>query len=108
MVGHRERVEGAQGAWTVGSIVAGRFVLLQRVGRGRYGPIYKALDRSLSEALIGVEHHVALQEMHPRELRRLRPIEHDRTLHLCAPDGRLAYLSVMLDRRQVHRLWPGG
>ena len=57
-------VEGA--AWTVGSIVAGRFVLLQRLGRGRYGPIYKALDRSLSEALIGVEHHVALHELHPR------------------------------------------
>jgi hypothetical protein len=59
-------VEGASGAWVVGSIVAGRFVLEQRLGRGRYGPIYKALDRSLSEALIGVEHHVALQELHPR------------------------------------------
>lgn len=59
-------VEGASGAWTIGSIVAGRFVLQQRLGRGRYGPIYKALDRSLSEALIGVEHHVALQELHPR------------------------------------------
>ena len=46
--------------------MAGRFVLQQRLGRGRYGPIYKALDRSLSEALIGVEHHVALHELHPR------------------------------------------
>jgi serine/threonine protein kinase len=59
-------VEGAGGAWTAGSVVAGRFVLQQRLGRGRYGPIYKALDRSLSEALIGVEHHVALHELHPR------------------------------------------
>lgn len=59
-------VEGVNGAWTVGSVVAGRFVLQQRLGRSRYGPIYKALDRSLSEALIGVEHHVALQELHPR------------------------------------------
>lgn len=58
--------EGANGAWTVGSVVAGRFVLQQRLGRSRYGPIYKALDRSLSEALIGVEHHVALQELHAR------------------------------------------
>ena len=41
-------------------------MLLERLGRDRYGSIYKALDRSLSEALLGVEHHVALQELHPR------------------------------------------
>jgi len=57
---------GENAPWVVGNVVAGRFVLQQRLGRGRYGPIYKALDRSLSEALIGVEHHVALHELHPR------------------------------------------
>ena len=57
---------GENAPWAVGNVVAGRFVLQQRLGRGRYGPIYKALDRSLSEALIGVEHHVALHELHPR------------------------------------------
>ncbi len=41
-------------------------MLQERLGRDRYGSIYKALDRSLSEALLGVEHHVALQELHPR------------------------------------------
>ena len=62
------RVVGGGGSapWAVGDVVAGRFVLQQPLGRGRYGPIYDALDRSLSEALIGVEHHVALQELHPR------------------------------------------
>ena len=59
-------VGGASAKWAVGNVVAGRFVLQERLGRGRYGPIYKALDRSLSEALIGVEHHVALHELHPR------------------------------------------
>jgi serine/threonine protein kinase len=58
--------DGLGGPWAVGSIVAGRFVLQQRLGRSRYGSIYKALDRSLSEALVGLEHHVALQELHPR------------------------------------------
>ena len=57
---------GENAPWVIGNVVAGRFVLQQRLGRGRYGPIYKALDRSLSEALIGVEHHVALHELHPR------------------------------------------
>jgi hypothetical protein len=76
VIGHDDRnagavaaepaIEGARGPWAVGSIVAGRFVLQRRLGRDRYGPIYKALDRSLSDARIGVEHHVALQELHPR------------------------------------------
>ena len=59
-------VGGESARWAVGTVVAGRFVLQERLGRGRYGRIYKALDRSLSEALIGVEHHVALHELHPR------------------------------------------
>ena len=36
------------------------------LGRGRYGPVFKALDRALSDPLIGVEHHVALEELPPR------------------------------------------
>ena len=54
---------GAPDEWEVGDIVAGRFVLQQRLGTGRYGPVFKALDRALSEPLIGVEHHVALEEL---------------------------------------------
>ena len=52
--------------WQVGDIVAGRFVIQQRLGSGRYGPVFKALDRVLSEPLLGVEHHVALEELPPR------------------------------------------
>jgi hypothetical protein len=52
--------------WQVGDIVAGRFVVQQRLGKGRYGSIFKALDRALSEPLIGVEHHVALEDLPPR------------------------------------------
>jgi serine/threonine protein kinase len=51
--------------WQVGDIAAGRFVLEQRLGKGRYGTVFKALDRALSEPQIGVEHHVALQELPP-------------------------------------------
>ena len=54
------------GEWQVGDIVAGRFVLQQRLGKGRHGPVFKALDRALSEPLIGVEHHVALEDLPPR------------------------------------------
>jgi hypothetical protein len=51
--------------WRVGDIAAGRFVLQQRLGGGRYGPVFKALDRALSDTSIGVEHHVALQGLPP-------------------------------------------
>lgn len=56
----------APGEWQVGDIVAGRFVLRQRLGKGRYGPVFKALDRTLSDPLIGVEHHVAVEDLPPR------------------------------------------
>jgi hypothetical protein len=52
--------------WQVGDIVAGRFVIQERLRNGRYGPVFKALDRALSDPLIGVEHHVALEELPPR------------------------------------------
>jgi serine/threonine protein kinase len=51
--------------WQVGDIAAGRFVLQQRLGRGRYGPVFKALDRASSDPSIGVEHHVVLQGLPP-------------------------------------------
>jgi hypothetical protein len=54
--------------WALGSIVAGRYVLKAHLGRGRYGPIYKALDRTLSGTEPGQEHHVALHELHERLL----------------------------------------
>ena len=49
--------------WQVGDVVAGRFVLQQRLGKGRFGLIFKALDRALSDPRIGVEHHVVLEEL---------------------------------------------
>jgi serine/threonine protein kinase len=51
--------------WQVGDIAAGRFALQQRLGRGRYGPVFKALDRASSDPSIGVEHHVVLQGLPP-------------------------------------------
>jgi hypothetical protein len=51
--------------WQVGDIVAGRFVLAQRLGRGRHGLVFKALDRALSDPQIGVEHHIVLEELPP-------------------------------------------
>jgi serine/threonine protein kinase len=51
--------------WQVGDIAAGRFVLEQRLGTGRYGPVFKALDRAMSDPSIGVEHNVVLQGLPP-------------------------------------------
>src|SRR5688572_18839332 len=31
--------------WQVGDVVAGRFVIQERLRNGRYGPVFKALDR---------------------------------------------------------------
>lgn len=57
--------DGAPGERQVGDVVAGRFVLQQRLGRGRYGLVFKALDRAFSDPQIGVEHHVVLEELPP-------------------------------------------
>jgi hypothetical protein len=57
--------ESTPDEWQVGDIVAGRFVLRQRLGRGRYGLVFNALDRALSDAQLGVEHHVVLEELPP-------------------------------------------
>jgi serine/threonine protein kinase len=68
--------------WQVGDIVAGRFVLEQRLGRGRYGPVFKALDRALSDPSLGIEHHVALQQLPPRIAERTTFIERLEQLRL--------------------------
>jgi hypothetical protein len=57
--------ESALDEWQVGDIVAGRFVLQRRLGRGRYGLVFKALDRAFSDPRVRVEHHVVLQELPP-------------------------------------------
>jgi hypothetical protein len=47
-------------ALTVGSLVAGRFVLLAHLGHGRFGPIFEAVDRALSGSGPDRERRVAL------------------------------------------------
>jgi serine/threonine protein kinase len=68
--------------WQVGDIAAGRFVLQQRLGRGRYGPVFKTLDRALSDPSLGIEHHVALQQLPPRIAERATFIERLEQLRL--------------------------
>ena len=48
------------GVRELGSVVADRYVLKAHLGRGRYGEIYRAVDRALSDPQIGQEHYVAL------------------------------------------------
>ncbi|HLF11989.1 MAG TPA: serine/threonine-protein kinase, partial [Gammaproteobacteria bacterium] len=54
----------ADTVWELGSLVANRFVLQTHLGRGRYGEVYEALDRSLSDPQMRQEHSVALHLLH--------------------------------------------
>jgi serine/threonine protein kinase len=61
---------GDEGAWVadsgrpIGSVVASRYTLTARLGRGRLGSVYEAVDRSLSDLQLGLEHRVALHLLH--------------------------------------------
>jgi hypothetical protein len=50
----------------VGSVVANRYLLKSYVGKGRYGEVYKAVDRSLSDPQLQQEHAVALHLLYDR------------------------------------------
>jgi serine/threonine protein kinase len=66
---------GADTVWHLGSIVANRFVLRTHLGRGRYGEVYEALDRSLSDPQMGQEHSVALHLLHDRVREQTRLLQ---------------------------------
>jgi serine/threonine protein kinase len=61
---------GDEGAWVadggrpIGSVIASRYTLTARLGRGRLGSVYEAVDRSLSDLQLGLEHRVALHLLH--------------------------------------------
>ena len=49
-----------EGVRVVGDVVSNRYVLRKHLGRGRYGEVYEAVDRSFSDPQLGREHAVAL------------------------------------------------
>jgi serine/threonine protein kinase len=59
----------------LGSVVGGRYVLKSHLGRGRYGEIYEAVDRSLSDPQIQQEHCVALHLLHERIAQQTRLLQ---------------------------------
>ena len=68
----------ADGRRPVGSVVASRYTLTARLGHGRLGEVYEAVDRSLSDRQLGLEHHVALHLLRRRmtqETRLLQKLE---------------------------------
>ena len=72
-----------------GSVVADRYTLEAHLGTGRYGEIYRAVDRLLSDPLLLQEHRVALHLLHPRiaqQTRLLQKLESSyRDPHLWSP-----------------------
>lgn len=58
-----------------GSVIAKRYVLKAHLGRGRYGEVYEAVDRSLSDPNLGQEHTVALQLLNARVMRQTRLLQ---------------------------------
>src|SRR5512143_2719946 len=67
--GERLRAPSARdvdGVRELGSVVADRYVLKAHLGRGRYGEVYRAVDRALSDPQIGQEQSVALHLLHHR------------------------------------------
>jgi serine/threonine protein kinase len=62
----------------VGSVVASRYTLTARLGHSRLGEAYEAVDRSLSDRELGLEHRVALYLLHrhvAQQTRFLRKLE---------------------------------
>ena len=62
----------------VGSVVASRYTLTARLGQGRLGEAYEAVDRSLSDRELGLEHRVVLYLLHrhvAQQTRFLRKLE---------------------------------
>jgi serine/threonine protein kinase len=66
---------GAVEARDLGSVVANRYILKRRLGTGRYGEIYEAVDRSLSDPQMQLEHSVALHLLHPRIAKHTRLLQ---------------------------------
>ncbi len=58
-----------------GSVVADRYTLEAHLGTGRYGEIYRAVDRLLSDPLLLQEHRVALHLLHPRIAQHTRLLQ---------------------------------
>lgn len=52
--------------WEPGSVIGDRFVLRAHLGEGRYGHVYKALDRAWSDGQLRLEQHVALHVLDER------------------------------------------
>ncbi|HEY8519675.1 MAG TPA: protein kinase [Gammaproteobacteria bacterium] len=69
--------DGERPIGALGSVIANRYVLTSYLGHGRYGEVYKALDRALSDPQYNQEHFVALHLLHdgivqqPRVLQKL-------------------------------------
>lgn len=62
----------------IGSVVASRYTLTARLGDGRLGEGYEAVDRALSDRDLGIEHRVALYLLHrhvAQQTRFLRKLE---------------------------------
>ncbi|HEX6999939.1 MAG TPA: protein kinase [Gammaproteobacteria bacterium] len=56
--------DGDRPMGALGSVIANRYVLASYLGNGRYGEVYKALDRALSDPQFHQEHFVALHLLH--------------------------------------------
>jgi len=59
----------------LGSIIGDRYVLKTHLGTGRYGEIYVAVDRTLSDPQMRLEHLVALHLLHTDVARQTRLLQ---------------------------------
>jgi serine/threonine protein kinase len=73
--GVRPAEQMGSAARDVGDVVANRYILKRRLGTGRYGEIYEAVDRSLSDPQMQLEHSVALHLLHPRIAKHTRLLQ---------------------------------
>ena len=65
----------ADHARELGRVVANRYVLTAHLGTGRYGEVYDAVDRSLSDPQLRLEHRVELHLLHSRIAQQTRLLQ---------------------------------
>jgi serine/threonine protein kinase len=66
---------GPRAANRPSTAIANRYELRKHLGRGRYGEVYEAIDRSFSDPQLRLEHAVALHLLSERISRQTRVLQ---------------------------------